>query len=1349
MPIQRIAAATGLASDPNTWRGGVPPSTGDQVIIPAGIIVTVDGTQNWGTGTCHPANNGSLATGTYNAGASLPLTGVDISYQINVGHYLSTTQTVSVSQATSNSNTLRFTVNNTLVGAGWLVVGSGIPAGTITTSGFTGTSPFSVTLNVNVTVVSTTAITFIRPPWGQVATISAPTTTIARVITLDTTFTNPATNIQVYTGLWTSATMVTTGAGNVKTISATNTLIERGMMVTGAGITLGTVWVTDVSGAQITFNTSFTSTATVYGFNGRHDCTGTAFFFAICVAGGLKASRTVNSLLNCHGAVFVMPANNANATNTGPNSGPAFGTLDYGTQSDPIPANITAEIALSKAPNALYLSGVNANIGMGISSLAAAGGGYTTRSNGIRFWGAPKLLGSTFAAPALASDTTITLSDSNLSTWAVGDWLFFGATTSNNNIDGQTARVITGISGNQVTLGASLGFNSHAGRRVFNMTRNVRVTCDKDMKFTAVNYTSNGLGAERPNTLEFGNVEFRGIIGCGVNSTYLPTSTTQSATSLAPTTAGAITIAGNATCNVQLFAGFSNVVIHDVLSISGSTVTALTSTTQLSRLGKHVSFTNNNLGTWVINNLVMLQASPYVAAGINQSTKNGGIGIFTNCASIFNNLYAVGCKVGPFDSTTNAGSNGVIVNGGYLEGFEQPYLVGGVSITYNNVVMDGLSFLQGGQAQYIGACLYNNCDIGRYLGIYNSTNVALPYQGMSGTWKFSDCFIPNTEVNRLGAQFGNTTTIYSLDQIADVAVISFKNVNNQQTYQVDYKSGGKIIRDNSVFYRGRSSLALSNWYSVNPLVYNDQTVTLPANSTSTIVGYIRINSAYTGSVYPNITVSGGGITPASFTSTGVPNVWEKFTLSVVNPFSYAVVASVVYTATSTSDDTANVTWFDGVAMDRFVQWTRHYGYVFNPTVTLQVVNPYTTLTESAAAALTNINFISGSLILSTAYNTDQIYAWLDWYECENQLDPVFTTLDGSSYTANCDLDASGGNLIVGAGNTITMGSGFTLYTPSFEFTGGFFSGTSNLPTFNNGTVNILANGTNTFNTTGSIINCVATGTYTFSGSYTGTLDLRNSSGSPITINLPFGTPYITSNNTGAAITVNASLTVTVSAPNLIAGTRVRLFNTTDNVELFNDVLSTNGFTYTTTFTANKNLNLRATYVNGLTAYLPIESTSILTSGGAVFGNTQVIDTVYAANNIAGASCTEFSSDFTNIYLNLSDSDGSTTVQRIYAYMAFTQHSAEGIRKMLFGMVAQDTENYVINVGVVNLLLFNLNVAPVMVIGGVITRSDGSTIIAATSNSIQVYSGKAYLANSAAIETAIANTLTLPQFIALK
>jgi hypothetical protein len=143
-----------------------------------------------------------------------------------------------------------------------------------------------------------------------------------------------------------------------------------------------------------------------------------------------------------------------------------------------------------------------------------------------------------------------------------------------------------------------------------------------------------------------------------------------------------------------------------------------------------------------------------------------------------------------------------------------------------------------------------------------------------------------------------------------------------------------------------------------------------------------------------------------------------------------------------------------------------------------------------------------------------------------------------------------------------------------------------------------------------------------------------------------------------AYTDSSGTHVKISNSNILNGSRVQIYNVTDSVELSNSVLSSSGLSFSTIWTANKTIRVRATKLG----YLPLEYSGILTSGGFASLETQKVDTVYNNNSIDGSTVTGITDDDTNIQIDVSV---NTTVQNIYAWMRYYETQADGIVSPLF------------------------------------------------------------------------------------
>lgn len=171
---------------------------------------------------------------------------------------------------------------------------------------------------------------------------------------------------------------------------------------------------------------------------------------AINVSGTLKASRSVSSSLTAKGVINLYYGTHA---------------LDYGTDEDPIPDGVVAEMVLNKAATPAYRAGIR--------QLTIVGAGAHQKStfvgSNIRKRGVP------LAANTVAANPVISLDQADHG-WKVGDELLFFTTTDNTNTNECEVRTIFAIDGGDariVTLDSALTYIHKAGSPAANLTCNV------------------------------------------------------------------------------------------------------------------------------------------------------------------------------------------------------------------------------------------------------------------------------------------------------------------------------------------------------------------------------------------------------------------------------------------------------------------------------------------------------------------------------------------------------------------------------------------------------------------------------------------------------------------------------------------------------------------------------------------------------------------------------------------------------------------------------------------------------------------------------------------------------------
>jgi hypothetical protein len=203
--------------------------------------------------------------------------------------------------------------------------------------------------------------------------------------------------------------------------------------------------------------------------------------------------------------------------------------------------------------------------------------------------------------------------------------------------------------------------------------------------------------------------------------------------------------------------------------------------------------------------------------------------------------------------------------------------------------------------------------------------------------------------------------------------------------------------------------------------------------------------------------------------------------------------------------------------------------------------------------------------------------------------------------------------------------------------------------------------------------------------------------------------------------------VTITAPNLPDGTRVKIWDIAAASQLDNTIVTGGvGYIGRAFWTADKSLRMTATFCDGDTANTPISSTATLTALGAVFSDTFTEDPIYTLNGEDGSTVDEFVANYPGIKIDVDDADYVTTVKRLYAWFRFVETTYDGIANWVGGLVAEDTVNYRIVTSILDLTLNNTAAQPVRFIDGRLYRDNDTTVINATSGSIQMDPDKVYV-----------------------
>lgn len=267
-------------------------------------------------------------------------------------------------------------------------------------------------------------------------------------------------------------------------------------------------------------------------------------------------------------------------------------------------------------------------------------------------------------------------------------------------------------------------------------------------------------------------------------------------------------------------------------------------------------------------------------------------------------------------------------------------------------------------------------------------------------------------------------------------------------------------------------------------------------------------------------------------------------------------------------------------------------------------------------------------------------------------------------------------------------------------------------------------------------------------------------GSTITIKastLAAGTTFSTMRTTGTltllngatmgiSYTTGAGSFAAISITGLEAGSRVQIYDVTAATELFNGVVAGTSYSGIYPYSGANSIRVRATKLGRVRW----TGTLANSASGVSFAASQPECTVYTGNGIDGSTVTEFSADYPTVHVDVSDPDGVTSVQRLFAFLCYTETTADGIRNFFGAMTPDDATNYRIAVSVVDLHLDNTTALPVTLVGARLYRDDLTTVIAATSGSIHIDPLKAYAAGLGGVEASLAriepNTGLIPALL---
>jgi len=263
-----------------------------------------------------------------------------------------------------------------------------------------------------------------------------------------------------------------------------------------------------------------------------------------------------------------------------------------------------------------------------------------------------------------------------------------------------------------------------------------------------------------------------------------------------------------------------------------------------------------------------------------------------------------------------------------------------------------------------------------------------------------------------------------------------------------------------------------------------------------------------------------------------------------------------------------------------------------------------------------------------------------------------------------------------------------------------------------------------------------TGTYNLNGCTIN--EVTNSSGGTVTLVLDNSSITTV---TGPNVEVNDTRSVSITG--IVAGSRLQVYNVTTASEVANEVVS--GTSYSATYnegadyTEGDTVRVRLAYQSGVTAKSDFETNAVAGSAGWSVLANQTDDSVYNDFGLDGSTVTEFTFDSGDIHVDINDADNVTQIQRLGAWNYYYITTEDGIRNLLGGIEWETTNSIKVCTDCVDLKIHNTKANALLLKGGRLYRDDSATIIASTSNSIQMdYSPVYTTAGSGGGDATLAN-----------
>ena len=193
----------------------------------------------------------------------------------------------------------------------------------------------------------------------------------------------------------------------------------------------------------------------------------------------------------------------------------------------------------------------------------------------------------------------------------------------------------------------------------------------------------------------------------------------------------------------------------------------------------------------------------------------------------------------------------------------------------------------------------------------------------------------------------------------------------------------------------------------------------------------------------------------------------------------------------------------------------------------------------------------------------------------------------------------------------------------------------------------------------------------------------------------------------------------VSITGLVAGSRVRIYNSTTATEVYNDTVA--GTSYAASYTEGVGYSAGDTLEVRVSEITQLEFTSqvSVTSTGWSLLASQETNATYAAHGVDGSTVTGIAWDSGNMEFDFNDADNQVVGGDIAAWYFYFITTSTGISEA-FGALSWPQVNRISNRTAVRAITFdNTKSEPLIIKDCWIDRDDGTSIISTTSNSIQI------------------------------